>query len=167
VVIVDLKRILLWFLFPYVMVFVEWRKANKILKVYGLFCASIILLGIIAVNSPDPAIEDAKPSVKPVVKTEKPKVLTEEEKKEKRKEELRVCFSPWNGSHRNLTEFIKENMNDPDSYEHVETSYYDMTTYLIVNTTFRGNNQFGALVKNTIKAEVSADDKCQVIKILE
>ncbi len=162
----DLKRILLWFLFPYVMVFFEWKKANKILKVYGLFCASIILLGIIAVNSPDPAIEEAKPSVKPVVKTEKPKVLTEEEKKEKRKEELRVCFSVWDGSHRNLTEFIKENMNDPDSYEHVETVYQDMVSVLIVETTFRGTNQFGAVVKNMVKARVSADDKCTVLKIL-
>ena len=163
----DLKRILLWLIFPYVMVFVEWRKANKILKVYGLFCASIILLGIIAVNSPDPSIEEAKPSVKPVVKTEKPKVLTEEEKKEKRKEEIEKCFSAWDGSHTNLKYYIEDNMNDPDSFEHVKTIYYDYTKHLIVETTFRGNNQFGALVKNTVKAQVSADSKCTVIKIID
>jgi hypothetical protein len=41
-----------------------------------------------------------------------------------------------------------------------------MVSVLIVETTFRGTNQFGALVKNTVKARVSADDKCTVIKIL-
>ncbi len=59
----NLKRILLWFLFPYVMVFVEWRKANILLKVYGSFSAGVILLMIIVAitqNSEQPTSEVKK-----------------------------------------------------------------------------------------------------------
>jgi hypothetical protein len=97
----------------------------------------------------------------------KSKVLTEEEKEKKRKEQYKSCFSPWDGSHLNLKYYIEDNMNDPDSFEHVETVYQDMVSVLIVEMTFRGNNQFGALVKNTVRARVSADDKCTVLKILD
>ena len=48
-------------------------------------------------------------------------------------------------------------MNDPDSYDHVETRSWDMKAYLIISTTFRGKNAFGAIVKDYIKAKVSLD----------
>ena len=44
----DLKRILLWLMFPYVMVFVEWRKAHIALKIYGCFSVGVILLMIVS-----------------------------------------------------------------------------------------------------------------------
>jgi len=66
-------------------------------------------------------------------------------------------FSAWDGSHIKLSRLIKDSMNDPDSYEHVETKYWDMKDYLIVNATFRGKNAFGGVVKNTVKAKVSLD----------
>jgi hypothetical protein len=74
-----------------------------------------------------------------------------------RTEMIEKQFSAWDGSHIKLTRLIKDSMNDPDSYEHVETKYWDMEDHLIVSTTFRGKNAFGGVVKNTVKAKVSLD----------
>lgn len=71
-----------------------------------------------------------------------------------RKEKIEKNFSAWDGSHRGLTELIKKSMNDPKSYEHVETRYADKGDHLIVITTFRGKNVFGGVVKNSVTAKV-------------
>ncbi len=44
-------------------------------------------------------------------------------------------------------------MNDPKSYDHVETKCFDMGDHLVVTTTYRGKNAFGGVVKNWIKAK--------------
>lgn len=82
-----------------------------------------------------------------------------------RKEMIEKQFSAWDGSHIKLESLIKDSMNDPKSYEHVETKYWDMKDHLIVNTTFRGKNAFGGVVKNAVKAKVSLDG--ENIEILE
>lgn len=82
-----------------------------------------------------------------------------------RKKLIETQFSAWDGSHRNLTKAIKESMNDPDSYEHVETTYTDNGDHLIVLTKFRGKNGFGGTVLNAVKAKVSIEG--DVLKILE
>jgi len=66
-------------------------------------------------------------------------------------------FSSWDGSHINLTKAIKESMNDPSSFEHISTKYFDLGDHLKVVTEFRGNNSFGAKVKNTVIAQVGLD----------
>jgi hypothetical protein len=48
-------------------------------------------------------------------------------------------------------------MNNPDSYKHVKTVYWDMGDYLKVETTFRGTNAFGGIVTNSIGAKVDLD----------
>lgn len=58
-------------------------------------------------------------------------------------------FSPWDGSHRGIERRIKSAMNDPDSYEHVKTVYWDLGDRLKVRTTFRGRNAFNALIMNS------------------
>jgi len=83
----------------------------------------------------------------------------EERIKEERKLEIEKQFSAWSGAHRNLEEYIIENMNDPDSYEHVDTKYFDKGTYLIVITEFRGKNAFGGTVASVIKAEIGLNGK--------
>jgi len=94
--------------------------------------------------------------------------IKEEKQKQKaaeaRKKKIESQFSPWDGSHRNLERVIKESMNDPDSYEHVKTVYWDRGDYLIVKTTFRGKNAFGGVVKNSVTAKVGLDG--QVLQIL-
>ena len=76
---------------------------------------------------------------------------------ESRKEQIEKQFSVWDGSHRGLTEMIKKSMNDPNSYEHVETRYVDKVDHLIVRTEFRGKNAFGGVVKNSVTAKVNLD----------
>jgi hypothetical protein len=84
---------------------------------------------------------------------------------EVRKEQIRAGFSYWDGSHVELTRLIKEAMNDPGSYAHVETTYIDRGDYLVVTTTFRGRNAFGALVKNRVTAHARLDGS--IIAIVE
>jgi hypothetical protein len=86
-------------------------------------------------------------------------ILSENEKSEEeiRKDQLEYHFSAWDGSHVGLTNFIKKSMNDPDSYEHIETVYWDKGDHLIVKTTFRGKNAFGGVVKNWVMAKVDLD----------
>lgn len=64
-------------------------------------------------------------------------------------------FSPWDGSHRNLETYIKARMNDPESYEHVSTTYGKYDTHLIVVTFYRGRNGFGGMVRGGVKAKIS------------
>lgn len=70
-----------------------------------------------------------------------------------RQEAIKAGFSPWDGSHLKLERFVKKNMNDPDSYEHVKTRYWDMQNYLVVKTVFRGKNAYGAKVMNSVKVK--------------
>lgn len=89
----------------------------------------------------------------------------EAKRKEERKERIERGFSAWDGSHRGLTKIIKASMNDPKSYEHVETVYWDMDDHLVVKTTFRGKNAFGGVVPNWVKAKVDLDGN--VLAIIE
>lgn len=70
---------------------------------------------------------------------------------------LQEQFSAYDGSHRKFERLIKEAMNDPSSYDHVETRYIDNGNYIRVFCTFRGKNAFGGLVKNTKVADFDID----------
>ncbi len=88
---------------------------------------------------------------------EKDKAFAKKAVIEARVKRVKAQFSPWDGSHRTLESAIQKSMNDPDSYEHVETTYRDLGDSLIVSTTFRGKNGFGGVVKNTVVAQVDLD----------
>ena len=81
----------------------------------------------------------------------------EAEAKEARRKRIEANFSAWDGSHYGVEQYIKASMNDPDSYEHVKTIYWDKGDYLIVETTFRGKNGFGAVVLGKVTAKVDLD----------
>jgi len=86
-------------------------------------------------------------------------------KLEKRRQIIEAKFSPWDGSHIKLEYLIKKTMNDPDSYKHAETIYWDNGSYLLVKTTFRGRNVFGGMVINSVTAKCSLDgDVVEIIK---
>ncbi len=89
----------------------------------------------------------------------------EAKRKEERTSKIETCFSAWDGSHRGLTKLIKASMNNPKSYEHVNTVYWDMGDYLVVKTTFRGTNAFGGVVINWVKAQVDLEGN--VLQVLE
>jgi hypothetical protein len=96
----------------------------------------------------------------------------EEKIKQDEEEKIRIArrrlieqqFSDWDGSHRNLTNLIKNSMNDPKSYKHLDTRFFDNGDHLIVQTEFRGSNAFGGIVRSTIRAKVSIEG--QVIEII-
>ncbi|MDP4239093.1 MAG: hypothetical protein Q8904_06425 [Bacteroidota bacterium] len=74
--------------------------------------------------------------------------------KTERQIEVEKQFSSFDGSHSGLTALIKKSMNDPDSYEHIETRFKDEGDYIFVVTKFRGANAFGGKVINTASAKV-------------
>lgn len=74
-----------------------------------------------------------------------------------RKEKIEAQFSKWDGSHNKLTEMIKESMNDPESFKHVETKFIDMDSCLWVTETYRGKNAFGGVVTENIQAFFTLD----------
>lgn len=86
-------------------------------------------------------------------------------KEAQRRQLIEKKFDSWDGSHRNLVIYIKENMNDPDSYKHVKTTFYDNGQYLLVQTSFRGKNAFGGVVLNHVRAKVGIDGS--IIEILD
>ena len=58
-------------------------------------------------------------------------------------------FDRWDGSHIKTREAIQSMMNDPESYENVETRYIQYAsndTLMKVVVKFRGKNQFGGVV---------------------
>lgn len=86
------------------------------------------------------------------VAKEAAKLAADLEKAEHQKK-VEAQFSGWDGSHRQFERLIKDAMNDPGSYEHVETKYIDKGSYIRVFCTFRGKNAFGGIVKNTKVAD--------------
>lgn len=130
----------------------EEKLSAFLAKKYGVSPSEIILpapsIDYVGVN-PYESEQDKK--------VEKDKAFAKKSVIEARIKRLESQFSPWDGSHRSLERAIQKSMNDPDSYEHVETTYRDMGDSLIVSTTFRGKNGFGAVVKNTVVAQVDLD----------
>ena len=84
--------------------------------------------------------------------------------KAQRNEKIVKLFSAWDGSLYSLVRYTKESMNDPKSFDHIETRYTDNGTDLTVYMKFRGKNAFGALVINSVMAKV--DFEGNVISIL-
>jgi hypothetical protein len=79
------------------------------------------------------------------------------------KEWVNNQFSAWDGSHVYLVNLVKENLNDPKSFQHVKTVYWDKGSYLIVKMTYRAKNAFGALILQNVTAK--SDYKTDTITI--
>jgi len=119
------------------------QKEEQDLKTIGIGC--LILIALIVIFSLFSSLFSSLSS----------SPLSSQTQKETRKEQIEKIFSVWDGSNYGLTKHIKRSMNDPDSYEHVETVYWDKGDYLLVKTTFRGKNAFGGVVKNWVTAKVN------------
>jgi hypothetical protein len=65
-----------------------------------------------------------------------------------REKELSKYFSVWNGSHIKLKKLLKEKLDDPDSFDHAKTTYWDYGDRVRVEMEYRTKNKFGALVKS-------------------
>lgn len=116
------------------------EKQKKAAKSAGIGCLTVVLVFFLIIfltpkKQPDPP---AAPKTKQELRTEK----------------IIGLFSSWDGSLYELNSYIKKNLNDPKSFEHVKTTYSDYGSYLVVKTVYRGKNAFGALVVNSITAQV-------------
>jgi beta-galactosidase beta subunit len=68
-------------------------------------------------------------------------------------EDIDKQFSPYDGSHRRLEEYVQERMKDPDSYEHVKSEYKAHEDYLEVLLTYRGKNSYNATTTEQVRAK--------------
>ncbi len=138
----------------------------------------IILVALVAI--PDMAKEQQEAEIKAKIEREEQERIeankTPEERAadaaRKREAELEKkktdfednCFSSWDGSCRKLVSYTKKYMKNPKSFEHVNTVYYPSNEYAVVVMTFRGTNDFGAMVTQSVKAKVSYD--CEILGIM-
>lgn len=66
-------------------------------------------------------------------------------------------LSSWDGSCKPVVQYLKEKMNDPESFEHDRTFVTPLSNgNFEIKTVFRGKNAFGGKVLNTCIAEVNS-----------
>lgn len=86
---------------------------------------------------------------------EAPKIIT--------KESIMInSLSAWDGSLPAFVEVIKENMNDPDSFEHIKTECRktkENSPEFVITTFYRGKNAFGAKIKTSSSCIYNVDSK--------
>lgn len=127
-----------------------WKKWHKwTLGILGGF----ILLMIIAVNS-EP--EESPATVK---------AMSKEDSTVVRKKKVEKLFSAWDGSLPALVKLTKSNLNDPGSFEHLETNAWDRDSLIVVKMQYTAKNAFGGRIRGYVMA--NADLEGNVIKIIE
>lgn len=123
-------------------------------------------------SQPKPSPQNSEQSEQPKNEEAKPKTLQEaseeyEAKMDDIRKDLRERLFVGSGEVLPLKFYIQDNlMHDPKSYEHVKTEILDEKRwFMIVKTTFRGTNKFGAVVRNTVTAKVHLKgDILEIIK---
>ncbi len=98
--------------------------------------------------------------------------------KEKRAEELMEaanrrkgfhCLSAWDGSHRGVKQYVENNMRDPDSFEHIETSItpVDQAGKHTLLMKYRARNGFGGMNVAIAVATIRSSDCAVTITSLQ
>jgi hypothetical protein len=95
----------------------------------------------------------------------KVKSMTKEDSVAMRKKQVENLFSDWDGSLPKLVEATKEQLNDPGSFEHEKTMFWDRDSLIVVKMQYTAKNGFGGRVRGLIMAHV--DLQGNVIKIVE
>ena len=67
------------------------------------------------------------------------------------------CFSAWDGAHSGLVAEVKAQLNDPESFEHLETSTIDKGDYYIVIMKFTAKNGFGGRISKAATVQCGKD----------
>ena len=79
------------------------------------------------------------------------------------------CLSSWNGSHRAVVKWTKEQLRDPKSFEHDKTLVWPVSSdgkhQLVMQ--YRAKNGFGGMTMGVVKAEYSNETCSAVIKSIE
>lgn len=146
----------------------------------ALFVLVVIVLVVIiakagreASNKVDEAKEKAKQMQAEEEKQERAKIaaMTPEQRaeylKKQKRQQLANQFADkferkFDGSIKPVVEFVKENMNNPKSFEHVATKWVirsDAEGQYIVRMKYRGTNSFNAVVTDEIELIVDQDGR--------
>ncbi len=80
-----------------------------------------------------------------------------------KQEKVNKSFSAWDGSHNNLVKYVKDRMNDPNSFEHVSTKYWIIGETIVVLMVYRGKNAFGGVITENIKAETNIEGEIKKV----
>jgi hypothetical protein len=65
------------------------------------------------------------------------------------------CLSGWDGSHRAVVSWVKNNLKDPDSYQHKQTRITPAVDGVhLLAMEYRAKNSFGGYVIGTVTATV-------------
>ena len=112
--------------------------------------------GIIYINS-QPDKEEKKDTYVENISDVDIDSIIAETNKPKSKADIENLFSAWDGSLPSFKDYIKENLQNPDSFEHVETKFRDDGDGLTVIMKYRGENGFGAIRTQTAIAKVDYD----------
>ena len=83
-------------------------------------------------------------------------------------EKINAQFSPWDGSHRGLVEQVKRILNDPSSFEHLETKTLRGGSWpetFLVRMDYTAKNAFGGRLRKFVLVEVSSESGL-IIKVL-
>jgi hypothetical protein len=70
------------------------------------------------------------------------------------------CLSSWDGSHRATVTYVKENLRDPDSYQHIKTSItpVDKDGNHLLIMQYRAKNGFGGYANGSVMVIVKNED---------
>jgi len=110
----------------------------------GLTCIAgffflLVILSLIFDSESGELTEKAKSSIKAT---------------ERKLDEIEKAFSAWDGSHYELTKYVKERMHDAGSFKHVSSTWRESDSgTIIVTMVYSGNNAYGARVKSQVEAK--------------
>jgi hypothetical protein len=76
----------------------------------------------------------------------KSETLTPEQKNERAAMQRLTRHFNSDGSHIGLVKWVKDNMHNPKSFEHVETKYLEKDDKITLWMTYRGTNRFGGII---------------------
>lgn len=63
----------------------------------------------------------------------------------------------YDGMHFTVAYMVQDNLNDPDSFEHIETVYEEKKDHLLILMKYRASNVFNAKIKKEILVRVTKD----------
>lgn len=136
----------------------------------------VILLFIVVIGGHDQkmtderlardAIEARQDSIRREVEKSKAVEREREQAREEYANRHEKYFSAWDGSCRPLVKVVKASMNDPRSFEHVETiKGQEYNGKVSVKMKFRGKNRFGGTVLQVVTCELSGDGEVSKVEI--
>lgn len=120
-----------------------WKRQHKI--ILGIVTGLLLILILIVSLTPEP----------------------EKSPKEKRAEQIEKSFSVLDGYHINLKKRVIETLNDPNSFEHIETKYWDRDSVIVVRMEFTAKNALGGRTRHHTLAHCTIEGEVIDIKEME